>query len=282
MVGTAAPDPSNSDHCTVRLYTLPSGEAIFKFFAVDPDPSRGGVFIVSDHQLYRFDAAADGSPLPTWAEQYDRGVRVKPGQLNQGSGTTPTLMGTRFVTINDNPEPQMHVLVYRRAAQVNKSRLICAEPVFQPFRSASFNSLIATNHSISIENNFGFRSVISTAFGGTTQPGITRIDLDDDGDTCHAVWTNDQESVPNVVSQASLLTGLEYTYSKDPSPADAPRTDPWYFTAVDFHTGETVFKVLAGTGILYNSNYSSVYLGPDGRTAYVGVLAGLVRIHENY
>ncbi len=118
------------------------------------------------------------------------------------------------------------------------------------------------------------------AFSGS--PGITRIDLDDEGDSCHTVWTNDQESVPNVVSQASLVTGLEYTYSKDSSPADAPLSDPWYFTAVDFHTGETIFKVLAGTGILYNSNYSSVYLGPDGKTAYVGVLAGLVRIHENY
>ncbi len=39
---------------------------------------------------------------------------------------------------------------------------------------------------------------------------------------------------------------------------------------------------LAGTGILYKSYYSSVYLGPDGKTAYVGVLGGLVRIHENY
>ena len=58
MVGTARPDPSNRDHCTVQLYTLPSGEAIVKSFAVDPDPKRGGVFIVSDHRLYRFDANA--------------------------------------------------------------------------------------------------------------------------------------------------------------------------------------------------------------------------------
>lgn len=85
---------------------------------------------------------------------------------------------------------------------------------------------------------------------------------------------------PNVVSQLSLVTGLEYTYSNDPSPADAPYTDPWYFAAVDFHTGETVHKVLISTGILYNSYYSSVYLGPDGKTAYVGVIGGLVRIHE--
>ncbi len=279
MVGTARPDPSNSDHCTVRLYTLPSGEAIVKSFAVDPDPSRGGVFIVSDHQLYRFDATSDGSPLPTWAEQYDRGVRVKPGQITQGSGTTPTLMGTQFLTIVDNADPRMHVNVYRRAAQTNKARLVCSEPVFQPFRSDTFNSLIATNRSISVENNYGYRDVLATFLGGATQPGITRIDLDNDLNGCHTVWTNNKERVPNVVSQLSLVTGLEYTYAKNPGP-DA--TDAWYFTAIDFHTGETVYKVLAGTGILYNSNYSSLYLGPDGKTAYVGVIGGLVRIHDTY
>ena len=280
MVGTAAPDPRRSNHCTVQLYTLPKGEGIVKSFAVDPDPSRGGVFIVSDHQLYRFDATPAGAPMKTWSEPYDRGSQIKPGQKVQGSGTTPTLMGTRFVTIGDNADPQMHVNVYRRARSVSGSRLVCSEPVFQPDASDSFNSLIATQRSITVENNFGYVDPTSTIFGGITEPGISRIDLDDDRDSCQTVWTNDQESVPNVVSQVSLVTGLEYTYSKDASPPDAPYTDPWYFTAVDFHTGRTVFKVLAGTGILYNSHYSSVYLGPDGKTGYVGVLGGLIRIHD--
>ena len=282
MVGTAKPDPSNANHCTVRLYTLPAGERINKSFAVDPDPSRGGVFIVSDHQLYRFDATQDGTPAVTWSEIYDRGTTIKPGQRVQGSGTTPTLMGKGFVTIADNSEPQMHVNVYRRARSINKPRLVCSEPVFKAGASDTFNSLIATERSISVENNFGYVDPTSTFFGGTTEPGITRIDLDNDRDSCHTVWTNDQESVPNVVSQVSLVTGLEYTYSKDPSPSDAPYTDPWYFTAVDFRTGETIYKVLTGTGILYNSNYSSVYVGPDGKTAYVGVVGGLVRIHDTY
>jgi hypothetical protein len=53
----------------------------------------------------------------------------------------------------------------------------------------------------------------------------------------------------------------------------------WYFTAIDFVTGQTVFKQLAGTGDLYNSNYASVYLGPD-ETGYVGVVGGLVAIGD--
>ncbi len=282
MVGTVNPDPNDMNSCTVKLFTLPAGEQIVKSLGADPVPSRGGVFIVSTFQMYRFDPAADGTPTVTWHETYDRGTGVKPGQRFQGSGTTPTLVGTDMVTINDNADVQTHVLVYRRAAQITGPRLVCAVPVFQPGFSDSFNSLIATDKSILIENNWGNVDLSSTILGRTTKPGIARVDLDQDRDGCSAVWTNNEEHVPNVVSQASLTTGLVYTYSKDPSPSNARYTAPWYFTAVDFHTGRTVFKVLAGTGVFYNSNYSGLYLGPDGKTGYVGVVGGLVRIHDTY
>jgi len=39
-----------------------------------------------------------------------------------GTGTTPTLMGTEYVTIIDNVLPQMHVLVYRRGKDVQGRR----------------------------------------------------------------------------------------------------------------------------------------------------------------
>lgn len=277
VVGTVQPDPTDKNHCTVLTFAFPSDERIVKSFAVDPNPSRGGVFIVTDHKLYRFDAAAGGVPMETWHQLYDRGTRIKPGQITQGSGTTPTLIGTDFVTIVDNADPRMHVDVFRRAAQISRSRVVCKEPVFEPYLGDSFNSLIATSRSISVENNYGNLNLTSTAQGNTTLPGITRIDLDGDGDSCHTVWFNHEESVPNIVSQLSLATGLEYTYTKPIGPGT---TDPWYFTAIDFETGNVVFKVLAGTGVFYNSNYSGLYLGPDGKTAYVGVVGGIVRIGD--
>jgi hypothetical protein len=133
IVGTANPDPSNRNNCTVKVFTLPTGERINKSFAVDPDQLRGGVFIVSDHQLYRFDAASDGTPTVTWHQTYDRGTSIKPGQKVQGSGTTPTLMGTEFVTIDDNAEPRIDVNVYRRVAQTSDGNPpVCSVPVFQP------------------------------------------------------------------------------------------------------------------------------------------------------
>src|SRR5262249_37272192 len=59
-----------------------------KSFATD---GQGGVYVVSDYALYRFQVGPNGAPVATWRTKYDRGRRVKPGQVQQGSGTTPTV-----------------------------------------------------------------------------------------------------------------------------------------------------------------------------------------------
>jgi len=51
-------------------------------------------------------------------------------------------------------------------------------------------------------------------------------------------------------------------------------------TAIDFRSGQTIYKRLASTGLGFNNNYAPVTLGPDG-TAYVGVLAGLVSLRDS-
>ena len=264
LVGTVEPD--SGQIASMRL----TGEAIGNSFAVD---ETGGVFIVSDHALYRFDAGAAGEPTVTWREEYDRGTRLKPGQVNFGSGTTPTLMTSRYVTITDNADPQMHVLVYRRAARVAGARLVCSEPVFAADMSATENSLIATRKSIIVENNYGYTGPMSVMSGATTEPGITRIDLDPTG--CHTVWTS-MERVPSTVSKVSLANGLMYAYTKNPGPGS---TDAWYFTAISFARGATVYQQLVGTGLGYNNNFAPVSVGPDG-AAYVGVLGGLTQIRD--
>ena len=48
-----------------------------------------------------------------------------------------------------------------------------------------------------------------------------------------------------------------------------------YLTALDFRTGQTVYRRLGGTGFGYNNNYAPVSIAPDG-VAYVGVLGGIV------
>lgn len=271
IVGTV--DPTTGTVAAISL----TGEQIRNSMAAD---ETGGVFIASDHALYRFDVDAQGKPAITWREAYDRGNRTKAGQFSQGTGTTPTIMGTEYVAITDNADPQMHVNVYRRAATVEGSRLLCSVPVFQPGQSATENSLIATDHSIIVENNAGFQvDAVHAKVLGTSFPGITRIDVDESG--CHTVWTNDSAHIPSVVSKLSVQNGLIYTYTYQKGPNGGVNgNDGYYFTAMDFHTGRTVFQRLIGQGAYFDNYYSGIHLGPDGKTAYVGVVAGLVAIRD--
>jgi hypothetical protein len=55
--------------------------------------------------------------------------------------------------------------------------------------------------------------------------------------------------------------------------------DAWFLTAIDYRTGRTVYRRLAGTGLGYNNNFAPVTIGPDD-TAYVGVLGGITRFED--
>jgi len=249
------------------------GETIANGHAVAAD---NGAFIASQKAMYRFDADQFGRPCTTWREPYTEGYNVKPGQVELGTGTTPTLMGTRYVTITDNASPRMHVLVYLRAKQIKGKRLTASVPVFKAGASCTENSLVCTDRSIIVENNYGYRSSSQdTTQGRTTTPGITRIDLDKKGKG-HVVWTNNTVSIPSLISKMSLANGLIYTYTK---PAGPGATDPWYFTALDFRTGKTAWKQLSGTGQLYDNFYAGAFLGPNG-TLYVGVQGGISAMRD--
>ena len=281
---------------TMRL----AGEGISNSFAVD---ETGGVFIVSDEALYRFDAGPSGGPQVSWRIVYPNSGIHKPGQSDAGSGTTPDLMGRKWVAIADNADP-MNVVVYRRAKRLKrakgrkhgraaerrrakaKQRLVCSAPVFARGASATDNSLISTNRTLIAENNYGYAVSLGDLSGGVTAPGLTRIDVvprkakkggngkkmkEPKRFRCRTVWTSD-ERAPSVVPKLSLANGLVYTYTH---PVRSDGIDAWYLTALDFRTGRTVYRRLAGTGFGFNNNYAPVTLGPDG-SAYVGVLGGVV------
>jgi hypothetical protein len=319
LVGTV--DRDSGKVRTLRL----NGEGISNSFAVD---DTGGVFIVSDAALYRFDAGPQGEPQVSWRQSYpDSGVH-KPGQSDAGSGATPTLMGRRWVTITDNADP-MNIQVYRRAVRIKptkaqkrkalkrahnrKARLrlrrrwrsrrreICSEPVFERGASSTDQSLIATDSSIVVENNYGHSGPTSVEMGRTTAPGLTRVDVvakrkkrkkggQKKGGgkksavesrkrrkpkvkryVCRTIWES-QERSPSAVPKLSLGNGLVYTHTK---PLNANGEDAWYLTAIDFRTGQTIYRRLSGAGLGYNNNFAPITLAPDG-TAYVGVLGGLV------
>jgi hypothetical protein len=264
IVGTV--DPS-----TGAVRSIATGEPIGNSFAVD---ETGGVYIASDAAMYRFDAAADGTPTVTWRATYANIGIIKPGQTERGTGTTPTLMGKDYVSITDNADP-MDVVVFKRRRSVSGSRLVCTQPVFAKGASDTDQSLIGTDTSMVVENNYGYSGPSATQNGGTTAPGLARVDIDAGGHGCHTVW-NSQERAPSVVPKLSLGTGLVYTYTKDPQPN---KVDAWYFTALSFRTGRTLWKRLGGEGLGHNNNYAPITIGPDS-SMYLGVLGGLEMIRD--
>ncbi|MFE0580182.1 hypothetical protein [Streptomyces sp. NPDC058874] len=265
-VGTV--DPATLQIRSVRL----EGEEIQNSFSVAED----GVSIVSDHALYGFRAAANGTPEVQWRQTYDRGTGTKPGSVNQGSGTTPDLFGDGYVAITDNADDRMNVLVYRRGADVAADRrLVCKVPVFGSGSSTTDNSLITWGNSIVVENNYGYENPAGLLLGRSVVGGATRIDVRADGSGCDTVWESAVRA-PSVVPKLSTANGLLYFYEKEPNDWGI---DGWYLTAVDFRTGERRWRQLTGTGPLYDNNWAPITLGPDG-TAYIGVFNGIVAVRD--
>ena len=256
-----------------RVRSIDTGEANGNSHGLDDD---GGVYIVTDAAMYRFDAGPDGTPQVTWREGYENIGKKKPGQTQFGSGVTPTMMDGGLVAITDNADP-MNVVVLKRGRNVEGPRQVCKQPVFEKGASATDNSLAVAGRMIFVENNYGYTGPLATDQGRTTTPGVERVDINPSGVGCRRVWRS-QETSPTVVPKLSLGSGLMYVYTKPPN--QTGNGDGWYLTALDIRTGRTVYKQLSGEGLGFNNNYAPVTIGPDG-TAYVGVLGGLVAMRDS-
>ncbi len=269
-----------------------AGEAIVNSFAID---ESGGVFVVSDHALYRYDVRR-GRPGVTWRQTYDRGTRVKPSQVSQGSGTTPTLIGRAslpsggWIAITDNADPHMNVLVFERGKRGPGRRPVCEQPVFPADEGADENSLIAVPGGLIAENNYGYELQKLALRQPTTTPGLVKIAVDYRDGGCRIAWSNDTARIPSSVSKASLGAGLVYGYTHPapdeldyvlplPLPLGELAPDAWYLSAFSIRTGEEVWRQYVGSGFLFNNHYAAVSIGPDG-TAYVGTVGGVVRIAD--
>ncbi len=257
-----------------------SGGEIENSFATD---QNGGVYIATNRELYRFGAGAGGVPRAVWQVKYPNSGESKPGQVDDGTGTTPTVMPGGYVNITDNADP-MDIMVYRTAThpfrwvrkhghrrRVALPRQVCKFPIFNKGSSADENSIIAAGRSMIAEDNYGYTGPTSIE-DKTTAPGIVRVDLNANGKGCHRVWSTSAVATPTVVSKLALATGLLYTYTVDAN-------NDWYWTALDFRTGKVVYKSYAGTGIGYNNNYAGISISPSG-AEYLGSLSGIVSMRD--
>ena len=273
LVGTFEKDSGE-----IRTHKL-QNEIIENSFAVGEE----GLFVISDKRLYRMSSADNGDIQIDWENDYDYGPAAKPGLITRGSGSSVDLVGTAvdgLVIVTDNAEPRIHVEFYRRST----GEKVCSEPLFEAGKSATDLSVLSFSqadahgqangvYSVLIENNWGHHSFPYS----DPVAGMTRVDAvrqSDGSYQCHTVWESQEMGIAG--AKLSLGSGLVYMYTNDRAVARG-----WYFTALDFATGKTVWRQHTGIGHGYNAWQGVLFIHPDNGALYSTTIFGLVMMKDS-
>lgn len=263
----------------VKYVRLDDGERISNTFAL----TKTGAYVVSSQKMYRIGVDPDDQPYVVWSEPYDTIGEIKPGQYSLGSGTSPTILGNgSYVAITDNDDP-MKVVVFRTDEQLepNEKRIVCEVPVFENEAGGALdNSLVGYDLSLIAENNYNYSFNFSTQEMTPNAPGFERVDIEPVGSDCNCrkIWTN-TEVASDMAPKMSTKTGLIYTMNRKYDEQNGVYV--YYWTAIDFRTGETVWEKMAGTGTAFDNYYQGLGIGPRG-ILYAGSYGGLLSIRDTY
>ena len=278
-------------------------EQIQNSFSVGPD----GVYVVTNLGLYKFRFNEETKRIeldPAWEPTYEDGHliyendrKVKPGHLNDGSGTTPTLVGDEFVAIVDNAPSQVNLLVFRQ----DNGKLVSRLPLFEPGAAAVENSIVAYGKHLVVGNTYGYTDPFSE---NPTAGGIMRFDFDEASggyvraEGWPAVGHFDGKTATPKLSTAN---GLLYVYHRDQS--NDGHSD-WQLTALDFRSGWPVFSIKGyfddrafddntmrivrrmtlGKGHygrkVFNNIWGTFSFGPDN-SIFIGAFRGYVRFSSD-
>jgi hypothetical protein len=275
-------------------------EQIQNSFSVGPD----GVYIVSNTALYKLRFNADTNKIeldPDWANTYAQGDlvydndrKIKPGHLNDGSGTTPTIIGDRFVAIVDNGPESVHLNVFRQ----DDGSLVSKLPLFEPGHGAVENSVVAYQDHLVVANTYGY---VDPFKENDTAGGIMRFDYDEGVGKYvkREGWpAAGHIDAKTATPKLSTPRGLIYVYQREAHPTNGH--DDWVLTAIDFRTGWRVFKIKGyfnkgefddnvtriveraslGKGNydrkVFNNIWGTFTFGPDN-TVYLGAYRGFLR-----
>ncbi|GAB2830734.1 hypothetical protein GCM10022221_31880 [Actinocorallia aurea] len=265
---------------TIKTTTLPTGEKIANSISTIPD----GTAIVTTHATYLLRATADGTPAIAWRQPYDRGPGRKPGQLSWGSGSTPTFFGpngTDYVTIVDNANPKVNLLVYNAATGAQ----ICKLPVLSAGGSGSENSPLASGSAVFLASTYGYPYPALPDDAGTSVPasadfpgGLTRVDVTATG--CTVAWDIVLRSA--AVPRLSLADGLLRTVIRKPVISGSTSTgifDTFAYTEINPATGATVRTHNLGVGFIYDSLQMAGTITPG--VYWQGTTTGVLRITKN-
>jgi len=248
-------------------------ELVSNSLATDED---GAIYLLTSAAMYRFDW--NGSALTLgWRAEYEVADEVpSPIRLGPGSGSTPSLMGTRadedrFVVITDG-QALMHLVLFWRdqvpadwepIAPGKDPRIACEIAVdfgtgakqaiseqsvaVRGYSAVVVNDLL-TEPSINPPSNLPFaaaaQNLVSALEGGIPEKapfGVERIDWDPVARACSTIWANADISIPNGIPAISEAAGLVY--------GTGQRDGQWGLEGLSLKTGESVLWAPAGSGV---------------------------------
>jgi len=253
-------------------------EIIENSFAVGEE----GIFMMSDHALYRMRVDDSQNIIVDWRQAYDRGPAPKAGHITRGSGASVTLAGSPkdgLIAITDNAEPQIHLQLYRRT----DGEKVCSVALFEHGKSGTDLSPLAFEHADASGNGTGhFSIMVENNYGHHDFPvpdahaGIARVDAvrQEDGNyQCTQIWQTAERGIAG--AKLALQSGLLYMYINDTSPALGG-----YFAAIDFTSGRTVYRQHTGLGHGYNAWQGVLFLHPGTGALYTTSMFGLIKMQD--
>ncbi|RYP78530.1 hypothetical protein DL771_000483 [Monosporascus sp. 5C6A] len=236
------------------------------------------------------DSSGGDGVKTVWQALYDAGTHQKPGALTRGGGATPALLGGDYVATTDNADGRIKLLILHQEPREDPDdQVLCAVPLFD--EGASSNDVRPTVHfdgeryGVVIQNGYAvppmmqhaqFLLDVNGAWNNMTgmPGGIVRVDAIP-GKGCEVRWESDIKikSVPAL----STKTGILYGYVQEEEFA-VDGIYVWYFIAVDWESGELLWKKRAGAGGSYNDNAWPGSVG-EGRF-YQSLMLGVVWMED--
>ncbi|KAF9890605.1 hypothetical protein FE257_005736 [Aspergillus nanangensis] len=243
----------------------------------------------ADGYFYAFGPGPGTSITTLWSVAYDAGDTQKPGSYSRGSGATPALLGDQYVAITDNANGQVNLVIYHQTKQTDSPQTVCQVPVFPEGKSnidiAPLAHKQGDKYGVFLCNDYNAPPLyyLDTGLNGDwnnltqMEPGVIRIDVAADGSGCEVAW-----EVPDLRIQSvpviSTNNGLVYGYTQAVGPTKYGKWT-WYVVALDWETGEEVWRLRTGAGGTYNDDYQPGAIGPDGGF-YQGVIGGIIKVTD--
>jgi len=269
------------DFTRESFYRVSNNETISNSIACD---ENGGIYMVSSKNMYKLQWNPKVNSISAvWTSAYETCEDVSFVRLGLGSGSTPTLMGTKqeddkFVVITDCQNVMNVVLFWRDKIpedwvqlEGTKGRRIAAQ---SPAKFGNLNATSSLSEQSVVVRGYGALVVNNEKElddnGKPLSPsGMEKFEWDPSKRTLLSVWSNN-ESIPNGIPTMSASTGLIYA-------AGLKNNGRWAFVAIDWKDGKRVFIYGYGKGERYDTVYAATEIGHNGNL-YTGVVSGIVRM----